>query len=57
MKYIYVILLLLVLFVLIYSITEDRCNVEKFTQIDDPKYVYNMMLRQIIHLQVMYLIN
>ena len=39
MKYIYVILLLLVLFVLIYSITEDRCNVEKFTQIDDPKYV------------------
>ncbi len=39
MKYIYVILLLLVLFVLIYSITEDRCNVEKFTQIDDPNYI------------------
>jgi hypothetical protein len=35
MKYIYVVLLIFVLFVLIYLITEDRCAIEKFTQLND----------------------
>jgi hypothetical protein len=39
MKYIYVILLILVLFVLVYLITEDKCAIENFTQIDDENVV------------------
>ena len=34
MKYIYVLLILLVLFVLVYLITEDRCQIEHFKQIE-----------------------
>jgi len=39
MKYIYIILLILVLFILVYLITEDKCTVEKFTQINDDNYI------------------
>ena len=40
MKYIYIILLILVLFVLVYLITEDKCTtVENFTQINDDRYI------------------
>ena len=39
MKYIYVILLILVLFILVFLITEDKCAVENFTQFNDDKYI------------------
>jgi len=39
MKYIYVILLILVLFILVFLITEDKCAVENFTQFNDEKYI------------------
>ena len=41
MKYIYVILLIFVLFILLYLITEDKYSVEKFTQFEDSKYICN----------------
>ena len=39
MKYIYVILLILVLFILVFLITEDKCAIENFTQFNDDKYI------------------
>lgn len=39
MKYIYILLTLLVLFILVFLVTEDRCTIERFTQFPQNKFV------------------
>ena len=39
MKYIYILLILLVLFILVFLVTEDRCKVERFTQFPQNNFV------------------
>ena len=46
MKYIYILLILLVLFMLVFLVTDDRCEqgynaLEKFTQVIQTKYICN----------------
>jgi len=39
MRYIYILLLLITFYIVVYLITEDRCNIESFTQIDNSNYI------------------
>jgi len=41
MKYIYILIMLLVLFILVFLITDSRCEIENFTQIRQNNYICN----------------